>query len=145
MNENETLTSAKYLVPLLVAVLTALVTWFTSRLVGKAAFQQAINDGFKNLLATLQAQHAACEERLHALEQRYNEAKVKGAAERAQLRGEIINLTQAMESMGNLLRAHGIDIPERTRPSIVHTTMGAVADEGAIILFQETEDDNQGL
>lgn len=145
VNENEALTSAKYLVPLLVAALTAVVTWFTSRLVGKAAFQQAINDGFKNLLSTLQAQHAACEERLHALEQRYNEAKVKGAAERAQLRGEIINLTQAMESMKRFMRDMGIDIPEQKHPPVVHSTLGAVADDGAIILFQETDDDNQGL
>ncbi len=75
----------------------------------------------------------------------YDDAKIKGAAERAQLRGEIINLTQVVESMKRFMRDMGIDIPEQKHPPVVHSTLGAVADEGAIILFQETDDDNQGL
>ena len=146
VNENEALTSAKYLVPLLVAVLTAFVTWFTSRLVGKAAFQQAINDGFKGLVASLQAEHKACHDRLEEMQRLYDDAKIKGAAERAQLRGEIINLTQVVESMKRFMRDMGIDIPEQKHPPAVFTTLGDATSGDSVVLFQQdAEHDNQGF
>lgn len=72
--------------------------WLANRLLGKAAFQTAINDGFSRLVNELQ-------------EERERE-RVAWAAERAQLRGEIINLTQAVESLKSHLRRSGLAIPE---------------------------------
>lgn len=132
-------------VPVAVAGVTGLATWFAAQHAGKAAMQQALNTGFKDLLASVHAEHRECHERLTRLEERYNAARLRGEAERAQLRGEIINLTQVIISLENLLREQGIDIPERLRGPTVNSTLSGVADEGAVILFQETDDDDQGF
>lgn len=86
------------------AVLGAFGLWLANRMLGKAAFQTAINAGFKDLTDQLQ------EERQAMLKER-TEERLAWAAERAQLRGEIINLTQAVESLKNLLRRNGIEVP----------------------------------
>ncbi len=87
------------------AVVTGLGLWLANRLLGKAAFQGAINSGFSTLVEQIQ------EERALALKQ-YNDDKLLWAAERAQLRGDILNLTQAVESLKALLRRRGIEIPD---------------------------------
>lgn len=132
-------------VPVVAAGVTGIAAWFTAQHAGKVAMQQALNTGFKDLLASVQADHKDCHERLTRLEERYNAARLRGEAERAQLRGEIINLTQVIISLENLLREQGIDIPERLRVPAVNSTLSGVADEGAVILFQETDDDDQGF
>lgn len=132
-------------VPVVAAGVTGLAAWFTAQHAGKVAMQQALNTGFKDLLASVQADHRECHDRLSKLEAQYDQAKLKGVAERAQLRGEIINLTQVIISLENLLREQGIDIPERLRVPAVNPTLSGVADEGAVILFQETDDDDQGF
>lgn len=132
-------------VPVAVAAITGLAAWFTAQHAGKAAMQQALNSGFKDLLASVQAEHKDCHERLTRLEERYNAARLRGEAERAQLRGEIINLTQVIISLENLLREQGIDIPERLRVPAVNAALSGVADEGAVILFQETDHDDKGI
>lgn len=88
------------------AVLGAIGLWLANRLMGKAAFQQAINAGFKALLDEVQADRTALRSELDA-------ERVRSSAERAQLRGEIINLTQTVESLKALLRSHGVPIPDR--------------------------------
>ena len=132
-------------VPVAVAGVTGLATWFAAQHAGKAAMQQALNTGFKDLLASVQAEHRECHDRLSRLEAQYAQAKLKGVAERAQLRGEIINLTQVIISLENILREQGIPVPERVRAPTVNATLGGVADEGAVILFQELDSDDQGF
>jgi cation transport regulator ChaB len=97
------------LVGLVSAGLGAFGLWLANRMLGKAAFQTAINAGFKDLTDQLQ------EERKD-LQSRWDAERVAWAAERAQLRGEIINLTQAVESLKSLLRRRGIDVPETHSP-----------------------------
>ena len=82
--------------------------WLANRLMGKAAFQTAINAGFAALTQELQ------EER-NALRRELTEARVHWDAERAQLRGEIGNLTATIEGLKELLRRNGIPVPERRK------------------------------
>ncbi len=74
-------------------------------MLGKAAFQTAINSGFKGLLDQLQEERALLLAQLAA-------ERLSWSAERAQTRGEIINLTQAVESLKNLLRRKGLEVPD---------------------------------
>ena len=92
------------------AALGAFGLWLANRMLGKAAFQTAINSGFAALTDQLQ------EERASTLRQLQDE-RIAWSAERAQMRGEIINLTQAVESLKALLRRNGLDIPEVHRPA----------------------------
>lgn len=120
-----------FLAPVLVALTTGLIAWMANRVVGKAAFQQAINTGFKGLLDSLREEHKDCHERLEKLEERYDAAKLRGVSERAQLRGEIINLTQVVLSLARILRHHGIPIPEGHLPNSL------LNDGSDLVLFQE--------
>jgi hypothetical protein len=105
---------------LLGAALGAVGLWLANRLLGKAAFQTAINDGFAKLT---QAQERANE----TLEERLVAERVAWAAERATFQGEIRNLVQAVESLKAELRRHGIPIPEAR-------ISGREAEPGAVIL-----------
>lgn len=86
------------------AALGAFGLWLANRMLGKAAFQTAINAGFQALTDQLQ------EERV-ALRKTLEEERLAWASERAQFRGEILNLTQALDSLKRLLVRHGIDVP----------------------------------
>lgn len=87
------------------AVFGAFGLWLANRLMGKAAFQTAINNGFQSLLNELQEERAA-------MAKQHNEERVRAAAEHAELRGEIINLTQVVEGLKSILRRHGIPVPK---------------------------------
>ncbi len=86
-------------------VLGAFGLWLANRTLGKAAFQTAMNDGFSKLLDQLQ------EER-EIIRKEFAAYRIISDAERAQLRGEVINLTQAFNGLKNLLRRKGIEIPK---------------------------------
>ena len=142
MTDAETIALPKWLAfmgPVLVALVTGLIAWLANRVVGKAAFQQAINTGFKDLLDTIRAEHQDCQDRLEKLEEKYDAAKLRGVSERAQLRGEIINLTQVVLSLARILRHNGIPIPDGQLPTSL------LNDGSDLILFQEeTPRDDQG-
>lgn len=92
--------------------------WLANRMLGKAAFQTAINSGFKELLDQLQ------EER-RVLMAELSSERIANSTERTQMRGEIANLRQVVESLKNVLRDNGIPVPENLfqgRPSdaIIH-------------------------
>lgn len=134
MNDTEIIALPKwlaFLAPVLVAFVTGVIAWLANRVVGKASFQQAINNGFKDLLDTVRAEHKECQDRLGALEAKYDAAKLRGVSERAQLRGEIINLTQVVLSFARILRHHGIPIPDGQLPTSL------LNDGSDLILFQE--------
>lgn len=140
MTDVETIALPKWLAfmgPVLVALVTGLIAWLANRVVGKAAFQQAINTGFKGLLDTIRAEHQECQDRLGKLEEKYDAAKLRGTAERAQLRGEITNLSQIILSLSRILRLHGIPIPDGKLPTSL------LNDGSDLVLFQEeaTRDD----
>lgn len=90
------------------AVFGGFALWAANRLMGRAAFQTAINDGFNKLTEQLQ------EERNQALNELQAE-RVAWAAERAELKGEIRGLTQAVESLHRELVRHGIPLPQQSR------------------------------
>lgn len=83
----------------------ALGLWLANRLLGKAAFQTAINHGFKELTDQLQEERRQLMGELSA-------ERIASSAERSQLRGEVSELRQVIESLKSLLRHHGIEIPE---------------------------------
>lgn len=93
-----------------IAVVTGVIgvfgLWLANRMLGKAAFQTAINSGFKDLTDQLQEERKAMREEMTA-------ERVKAAAVEAQLRGEIINLTQVIEGLKKILRENGIPVPAR--------------------------------
>jgi len=92
------------------ALIGALGVWLAQRVLGKAAFQQAINDGFQKLATELRKDN-------EALRAELAEKELAHARQAAELRGQIINLTQANESLKSALRRAGIPIPEATAPS----------------------------
>lgn len=79
--------------------------WLANRLMGKAAFQQAINSGFKNLLDEVNADR-------EALRKTLEHERLETAIERDSLRGEIRQLNQLVESLMRMLRDNGIPLPE---------------------------------
>jgi len=87
------------------AVFGALGLWWANRLMGKAAFQTAINQGFDELTNQLQ------EERKQLLAE-IESGRARGRAERAELADKIADLVRTVEGLKALLRAHGIDIPD---------------------------------
>jgi hypothetical protein len=92
------------------AAVGAFGLWVANRLLGKAAIQAQLNTSFKEFTDQLQ------EERRELLAERTAE-RLAWAARDAQLRGEIINLIQTVESLKALLRRNGIDVPEVHRPA----------------------------
>lgn len=107
----------------LIAVIGAIGLWFANRVMGRAAFQQAINSGFKGLVDGLQEERRELTQKLDELEDKYNLAQAQSMAERAQLRGEIINLTQVLVSLKKLLRDNGVPVPEDIHPPAAYVTM----------------------
>ncbi len=89
------------------AAIGAVGLWVANRLLGKAAFQTAINDGFAKLTQGLQ------EERDMYRDQLARE-RVEHARAEAELRGEIRNLRQTIESLKNFLRRSGFHVPDDT-------------------------------
>ena len=87
------------------AVLGAMGLWLANRVMGKAAFQTAINQGFEALTNQLQ------EERSQLLAE-IEMGRARGRAERAELADKIADLVRTVEGLKALLRAHGIDIPD---------------------------------
>jgi hypothetical protein len=116
-------TFAKILVTSAAAFIGAIGLWFANRVMGRAAFQQAINSGFKELVDGLQEERKELTAKLNELETKYDKVQADSLAERAQLRGEIINLTQVVVSLENLLRDNGVPVPERIRPPAAYATM----------------------
>lgn len=108
------------------ATVGAVGLFWAQRVLGKAAFQNAINDGFAKLHAVEESHRVRLELELGALRTAFDAAKVQWAAERASLQGEIRNLTQANESLRHHLQRNGIRMPEP--PS------GSAAEAGATII-----------
>ncbi len=97
------------LVGLLSAGLGAFGLWLANRMLGRAAFQTAINDGFAKLTQDLQDERDLLRKELVA-------ERVSRAAKEAELHGAILNLTQTVESLKALLRRNGIPVPEMHQP-----------------------------
>lgn len=108
------------------AVMGSLGLWLANRMMGKAAFQTAINDGFAKLTKELQEERDGYRAELVASRSAWAEERVIWSADRASLKGEIRNLMQSIESLKSVLRGHGIPIPD-ARPR-------AEPDAGATII-----------
>ncbi|MDZ4373815.1 MAG: hypothetical protein U1C74_20665 [Phenylobacterium sp.] len=98
------------LVGVVAAALGAFGLWLANRMLGRAAFQTAINEGFNKLTDQIQ------EER-DALRKELLDERVARAAKEAELYGAILNLTQTVESLKSLLRRAGIPIPDTHMPA----------------------------
>jgi hypothetical protein len=94
--------------------------WLANRMLGKAAFQNAINDGFAKLTNEIQEERDALRKTLAA-------AEVRWAAERASLQGEIRNLNQHIQSLKSELRRRGVPIAEAS-------IAASEPDPGAVII-----------
>lgn len=92
------------------AALGAFGLWLANRMLGKAAIQQAMNTMAKDLIDQLQEERAE-------MKKAWDGERLAWIGERAQLRGEIINLTQAVESLKSYLRRKGLDVPEVHQPA----------------------------
>lgn len=93
------------------ATVGALGLWLAQRVLGKAAFQTAINDGFAKLTAELQEERDQLKRELAAEHARIQAERVTWATDRASMLGEIRNLKQLVQSLKALLRKHGVEIP----------------------------------
>lgn len=91
------------------AAFGALGLWWANRVLGKAAFQTAINQGFEALTNQLQ------EERKELLAE-IEEGRRRGRDERAALTAKINELVRTVEGLKALLRVNGIDVPESHGP-----------------------------
>lgn len=76
------------------AALGAFGLWLANRMLGKAAFQTAINSRFRDLTYQLQEARDFFRHRMAA-------ERVVWATERADFGGQIRNVTQALESLGS--------------------------------------------
>ena len=95
----------------------ATAVWLASRLVGKAAFQTAINQGFSELTNRLQ------EER-NKLHEDFLKERRAWAKERAELHLEILEWKRAVENFKALLRMHGFETPDDPISAIVYRLDG---------------------
>jgi hypothetical protein len=122
------------------ASITAAAGWLAQRLVGKAAWEQMVANANKDLIESLRAERqdvrnefsaykAEAEQRRQRLSDEFEAYKIHTAAESAQLRGEIINMTQAMQGLRARYRELGGDIPEDRYPPAALSTL---ADDGGL-------------
>jgi len=107
----------------IVAGLGVLGSWVGARLLGKAAFKKATDEGWASLTTKLQEERTTLDKMVHDLRDELAEERIATAAERAQLRGEIITLTQICLSMESALRDAGLPVPERRYPPAATHTM----------------------
>lgn len=98
------------------SLLASGLLWAGQRIVGKAAFAQAvasqqnsINDGFAKLTQEMR-EELELERTLHLAE------RIESEKQRAALRGEIARLTQVVASLETVLRQNGLPIPPRRPP-----------------------------
>lgn len=94
------------------AIIGAFGLWIASRMMGKAAFQTAMNDGFAKLMAAQASVNEELQRTMAADRLALSTERLAWAGERASLKGEIRNLMQALDSLKSELRRHGIAIPE---------------------------------
>lgn len=86
------------------AALGACGLWLASRMMGKAAFQTAINSGFTELTKQVREERDFFRKQL-------SDERIAWAAERAEFNGKVLNLTQSIESLKHLLIRNGIPVP----------------------------------
>lgn len=85
------------------ATIGAFGLWMAQRVLGKAAFEQAMTTRFQALMASSEAFHA--------------EQRASWHEERLQMRGKIINLEQSVATLTNALRQQGVTgLPETKHP-----------------------------
>lgn len=102
--------------PLLGAGATAaggILLWMAQRLLGKAAVQTSLNQGFKELMEQMRTElREACHQRdeFKTLLEREREGR---EGDRLRFNGEMNQLRNMCESMERLLRGAGIEMPLR--------------------------------
>lgn len=93
------------------AALAGTAVWITQRLVGKAAFQTAINNGFRDLMVAQQDQIKVLRTELEEERKQADHDRMMMARDNATLRGQVANLTQTIEGLKRLMRENGWDAP----------------------------------
>ena len=94
------------------AAFGAVALWLTNRLVGRAAWQNALNSGFSDLAKAQAARLEDVETELKALREERRVGMAQARAERLQLHGEIVQLRQVIQGLRRVLREHNIDVAE---------------------------------
>jgi hypothetical protein len=119
-----------------VAIIGAGSVWLAQRLVGKAAWQNALTAGAKDLIDQLQEERAEYQKIIRTMRDEWATERLATAGERSSLRGEIINLTQVIEGLKTILRNNGIPVPGPT-----HHIAHAPGEQVMIVLEQQALDD----
>lgn len=103
---HEAAATAAWFTPALALVSAAIGAaglWLANRMMGKAAFEQAMNSRFQVLMERTEAFHATERASWHE--------------ERLHMRGEIVNLKQTVATLTNALRRFGVQgLPETEYP-----------------------------
>lgn len=92
-----------------VSALGACGMWMANRLMGKAAFRNAIDSGFEKLVDQLQQERSELALMLERERQAWTAERTELVAEIGRLRGEV-------DCLADYLRQHGITIPANTPP-----------------------------
>jgi cell division septum initiation protein DivIVA len=95
------------------ATVGAIGLWLAQRVLGKAAFQTAINDGFSKLTADLQEERDRLTKEVAAERQAFAADRLVWSEEKAQLKGRIRQLEQQLESLHRKL---GLETPGHLEP-----------------------------
>lgn len=95
----ETVNLLGWLAGLATATVGAIGLWLAQRVLGKAAFQTAMNDGFAKLNDKLQVEMERREKVFAAERATFTAERIAWADEKAQLKGRIRQLEQQVEGL----------------------------------------------
>lgn len=123
------------------ATVTAAAGWLAQRLVGKAAWEQMVANANRDLIESLRTERADLrnefsaykldsERRRQQLHDEFEAYKIHMAGENAQLRGEVLNMTQAMQGLKRLVITLGGELPEDRYPPAAMSTLADQDDGG---------------
>lgn len=94
------------------ATVGAIGLWLAQRVLGKAAFQTAINDGFSKLTTDLQEERDRLQASMKVEREAWAAERVAWSTERNSLQGEIRNLQQKLSSLMSHMQRQGMPMPE---------------------------------
>jgi hypothetical protein len=97
------------------AFIGGVAVWVANRTLGKAAFQNAMNDGFTRITASLSAQLEEARAANKELRGELDHLKVKHAREESQRKGEMANMYSTIEALQRQLKMRGINVPQPRR------------------------------
>jgi len=93
------------------AAVGAVGLWLANRVLGKAAFQEAINQGFSSLLKAVQEERNSLEKEVEKLRLDLANKEKQHQSDREEMRGEIRQLKQMIQSLEAHITRNGLELP----------------------------------